>query len=491
MNVKQFYRYVFVFLLSVFVFTGCGSDNGGGEFVENSNNKIKTKGYLIDSPVEGANYICADGSEGLTDAKGMFECVDTPVTFKIGKLTLGTIRKFTEDSKVYLEDLLNLSRETYSDEKLKLLARLIQSLDDDKNIIERITITQSVRDSFNTEKSFKDLSEQDIQTLLGEAEKDFVPECGALLHLGANVSCDNDGGYTDVIVSESNNPPVAKAQAVTVDEDTKDNLITLAGTDADGDSLTYSLVAQPAHGAVTLSGNVAKYTPTANYAGADSFSFKVNDGTVDSSSVVVSITVTDVAEPVEEPALEDAEDQVYSQDVEIEPLVFTNRGGAVSSCSVTPNLPVGLSVTKEGTSCQISGTPTVVQTVSDYVVTGTNETGDDTATVNITVEGLERLSILAKNQSNGSAEVEKDIAGKDYIFRVYTDVEVDLGVSQDAIVVYGKVDEEYVTVSINNNYPTNGRFQIRVFDLTNKEVGASGIVDYASVSIDVGAIGIK
>jgi hypothetical protein len=33
MNVKQFYRYVFVFLLSVFVFTGCGSDNGGGEFV--------------------------------------------------------------------------------------------------------------------------------------------------------------------------------------------------------------------------------------------------------------------------------------------------------------------------------------------------------------------------------------------------------------------------------------------------------------------------
>ncbi len=33
MNVKQFYGYVFVFLLSVFVFIGCGSDNDGGEFV--------------------------------------------------------------------------------------------------------------------------------------------------------------------------------------------------------------------------------------------------------------------------------------------------------------------------------------------------------------------------------------------------------------------------------------------------------------------------
>lgn len=32
MNLKSFYRYVFLVLLSVFVFTGCGSDNGGGEF---------------------------------------------------------------------------------------------------------------------------------------------------------------------------------------------------------------------------------------------------------------------------------------------------------------------------------------------------------------------------------------------------------------------------------------------------------------------------
>lgn len=40
------------------------------------------------------------------------------------------------------------------------------------------------------------------------------------------------------------------------------------------------------------------YSPTANYFGSDSFSFTVNDGTVDSESVMVSITVTDVAETV-------------------------------------------------------------------------------------------------------------------------------------------------------------------------------------------------
>ena len=50
----------------------------------------------------------------------------------------------------------------------------------------------------------------------------------------------------------------------------------------------------PAHG--TLSGTAPNltYTPAANYNGADSFTFKVNDGTVDSAPATVSITVTPV-----------------------------------------------------------------------------------------------------------------------------------------------------------------------------------------------------
>ena len=52
--------------------------------------------------------------------------------------------------------------------------------------------------------------------------------------------------------------------------------------------------APPAHG--TLSGTAPNltYTPAANYNGADSFTFKVNDGTVDSAAATVSITVTAV-----------------------------------------------------------------------------------------------------------------------------------------------------------------------------------------------------
>ena len=80
-----------------------------------------------------------------------------------------------------------------------------------------------------------------------------------------------------------NDAPVAVAQSVTTAEDTA-LPITLAGTDVEGGALTYAIVTAPANG--TLSGTAPNltYTPAANYNGADSFTFKVNDGTVDSGS---------------------------------------------------------------------------------------------------------------------------------------------------------------------------------------------------------------
>jgi VCBS repeat-containing protein len=96
-----------------------------------------------------------------------------------------------------------------------------------------------------------------------------------------------------IIVAASNTAPVATAQSVSTAEDTA-KVITLAGTDAENNALTYSIVTPPASG--TLSGTAPNmtYTPALNYNGAVSFTFKVNDGTVDSSPATVSITVTAV-----------------------------------------------------------------------------------------------------------------------------------------------------------------------------------------------------
>ena len=56
--------------------------------------------------------------------------------------------------------------------------------------------------------------------------------------------------------------------------------------------LTYSIVDYPAHGSLSGSGANRTYTPTPRLLGTDSFTFKVNDGTVDSVPATVSINVT-------------------------------------------------------------------------------------------------------------------------------------------------------------------------------------------------------
>ncbi|MBF0388118.1 MAG: cadherin-like domain-containing protein, partial [Candidatus Omnitrophica bacterium] len=71
-----------------------------------------------------------------------------------------------------------------------------------------------------------------------------------------------------ITVTAANDAPVGLGQTVSVVEDTA-KAITLAGSDDDGDVLTYAIVMPPTHG--TLSGTAPNvtYTPAVNYTGAD------------------------------------------------------------------------------------------------------------------------------------------------------------------------------------------------------------------------------
>src|SRR5207302_1368217 len=104
---------------------------------------------------------------------------------------------------------------------------------------------------------------------------------------------DSAAATVSLTVVHVNHAPVADAQAVTTAEDTA-KAIVLTATDADGDALTFSLVAGPLHGALSGVAPNITYTPAANYNGSDSFTFKANDGTVDSSAATVSLTITAV-----------------------------------------------------------------------------------------------------------------------------------------------------------------------------------------------------
>ncbi len=93
-----------------------------------------------------------------------------------------------------------------------------------------------------------------------------------------------------------NSPPVADNQIARAGMNTAKPIL-LAASDPDNNPLTYSIVNPPQHG--TLSGSFAgqlqTYTPTAGYTGSDSFTFRANDGTANSNTATVSITVVDPA----------------------------------------------------------------------------------------------------------------------------------------------------------------------------------------------------
>ena len=101
-----------------------------------------------------------------------------------------------------------------------------------------------------------------------------------------------------ITVDPVNDAPTA-AQGLTASTPTATaKQITLAGSDVDGDSLTYAIATQPAHGSVSLTGSTATYTSTAGYVGPDSFTYTVEDpANATSAPATVDITVTQQAAP--------------------------------------------------------------------------------------------------------------------------------------------------------------------------------------------------
>ncbi|PIK15680.1 tandem-95 repeat protein [Halobacteriovorax sp. JY17] len=129
-------------------------------------------------------------------------------------------------------------------------------------------------------------------------------------------------------------PTLAATQAISTDEDTPVTFDLNLGSDIDSATLSYIKVSDPAQGTLSCVGGTSRsctYTPAANDYGVRTFTYKVNDGTLDSNTSTVSITIN---------SINDAPEMIANQ-------------------SETTNEDTPLSITLLGASDDLTATPSI------------------------------------------------------------------------------------------------------------------------------------
>jgi hypothetical protein len=201
-----------------------------------------------------------------------------------------------------------------------------------------------------------------------------------------------------VTVAAVNDRPAAGDDTATADEDASTPVAVLANdADPDGEPLSVVAVTQPAHGAVTLTGGVVRYTPAADYAGPDSFTYTVRDAQGETATGTVSLTVIPVNDPptAAGDALTLAEDApAAAVDVLANDGTAPDVGETLTVTAVTQPAAGGTVTLTGGTvrftpAANFSGATTFTYTVSD------GNGGTATATVAVTVTPVNDAPVAA------------------------------------------------------------------------------------------------
>jgi len=150
------------------------------------------------------------------------------------------------------------------------------------------------------------------------------------------ISDGNGGAATakvSVIVGPVNDAPTAGNDLYATDEDTPLTLsapgVLANDTDPDGDAITAVLVDNVQHGTLVLNADGSfTYTPTPNFNGSDSFTYKANDGQTNNNIAIVNITVN----PVNDAPIANAQSLSVDED---SALAITLTGSDVESDGLT------------------------------------------------------------------------------------------------------------------------------------------------------------
>ncbi|WP_346842270.1 retention module-containing protein [Metapseudomonas otitidis] len=278
----------------------------------------------------------------------------------------------------------------------------------------------------------------------------------------------NDGtatvnGTINLAVNPINDLPVVNNANVSVDEDS--TLISqLNATDADGDSLTYTLKTGTNNGTLVFDTATGQYTykPNANYNGPDSFTVTVNDGKGGVVDAVVRITVNPVndiptSKPLDLTTVEDnaTTGKIDARDVDGDTLTYSianGNGPQHGTVTLNPDGTFSYMPAKD-----YNGTDAFTVTISD------GKGGVTTSLVSINVlpfndapETTDQTKETDEDKSVSGQIVATDVDGDKLSYVIQS------GVAHGSILLNTATGE--YTYTPNKDYNGTDSFTIRVYD---------------------------
>lgn len=209
---------------------------------------------------------------------------------------------------------------------------------------------------------------------------------------------DSNIATVNITINPVNDAPVATAQNISTTKNTAKSG-TLTATDVDSSTLTFSKVTDPTHGTATVASNGAfTYTPATDYTGGDSFTFKANDGALDSNSAIVSITVS---APTAFPVLSTF---TLTPTSGVGGSGFTSTG-TLSLSSAAPAGGIVVNLSSDNAAAQVPTTVTVPagQSSTQFTVTTSAVTANITANISATYNGVTVTKPLTITVSGASS----------------------------------------------------------------------------------------
>lgn len=345
---------------------------------------LTTSGFATTLTVINSNPPAIPDTEppALTDLQILTPIIDLNLTDKTAKFSVSA----TDNESGVREIVMTLQRQSSSSETMTVthsilggpteVTTTVNSNDFSSNSLCSAWVVASIRlsDVAGNEATWstEQLTELDYSTVFG------------FKNSGWNYIC------------QVNHRPYAYSDSFETDEDVAFS-DKLQAVDADNDPLTYLIATKPLHGSVVIDDAATgafTYTPTANYHGTDSFTFKVDDGYVESDAATIAIVVKPVADDT---LVEDLSIIVTENVAYFGTLDATDDDNETLTFSIVDNGSLGTASFLDANTGRFQYTPNPDTTGSDSFTFQVSDSNSTSRVTTVSVEIYPELTLIDFN----------------------------------------------------------------------------------------------